>query len=54
MADVLNVSVKAEAGAITGYLYMPDSVNSSHPAPGIVISHGATSSIEVVEAWPIE
>lgn len=52
--DVTNISVKTDVGTLSGYLLVPESVDSNHPAPGIVVSHGATSSAEVVDSWSIE
>lgn len=52
--EVENVSVVTDLGTIRGYLLVPDGVNSENPAPGIVVSHGASSSAESVESWYIE
>ena len=50
---VENVSVVTDLGIIRGYLLVPDGV-SENPAPGSVVSHGASSSAESVESWYIE
>ncbi len=51
---VENVAVKTDLGTLRGYLLVPDNASSTNKVPGIVVSHGATSSAESVESWYIE
>lgn len=51
---VTDVNIKTDMGTISGTLLVPNTASSKNKAPGIVVSHGASSNSESVDSWYVE
>lgn len=48
------ISFETERGEISGYLYVPRGVDSSNPAPAVLLTHGYLNNAEMQEIGAIE
>ncbi|MDD3068042.1 MAG: alpha/beta fold hydrolase [Acholeplasmataceae bacterium] len=48
------ISFETERGEISGYLYVPKGVDSSNPAPAVLLTHGYLNNAEMQEIGAIE
>lgn len=52
--EMIDIFIHTDAGAIRGYLLVPEIAISENKVPGIVVVHGSASGAETVDFWYIE
>ncbi|MGS0972397.1 MAG: alpha/beta hydrolase [Candidatus Izemoplasmataceae bacterium] len=52
--DVDKISFETDNGELSGYLYLPNDVDESNPAPAVILTHGYLNNAEMQEIGAIE
>lgn len=52
--SITDISIRTPVGALTGQLFVPNSVSATNKAPAIIVSHGSSANEDFVESWSNE